>query len=184
MADILALTANAAALFLCWLFAVAAAHKLDAQNSLYYKVIMAGYGVEGTRRVRWLTRIIGAVEMLIALAVLLPLSRHIGAAAAALALAGYALLMSAQLARGNADLDCGCEGPESGLKLSWPLVARNLLLCLLALLAYTGSPASGVGYWALSVAFGALLWLAYLSSGQLLANWQLMVDHRRHLSRG
>jgi hypothetical protein len=96
-------------------------------------------------------------------------------AGALLALALLAIVTSAvaiNLGRGRADIDCGCGGAEGQQRLSWGLVARNVLLMLaIALVAAGGGPRElGILDYA-TVALAALaLYLVYATASQLLAN--------------
>lgn len=72
------------------------------------------------------------VEAAIAVALLVPASRAVAFVAAGIALLVYAVAMAAALARGITDIDCGCGGP--GQRVSRPLVVRNGVLALLALM--------------------------------------------------
>ena len=173
--DLLGLSGNAATLFFCWLFARAALHKLALGNAGYYRNVVAGYGIAAGGSGLWLARVVGLLELIVALSLLLPASRTVGATLALLLLAGYALLMSWQLTRGKTSLDCGCAGSDDEMKVSWHLILRNALLCLLALLCLAPATQTGFGGWLFSAALGSALLLIYMSVEQLIANWQKML---------
>ena len=67
------------------------------------------------------------LELLIAVALLIPAGRDIPALAAAALLLVYGLAMGVNLLRGRHDLECGCS-PGSDQFISWGLVLRNVLL--------------------------------------------------------
>jgi hypothetical protein len=47
----------------------------------------------------------------------------------------YAIAMAINLARGRRHIDCGCAGPAARRSISGRLVARNVILATLALVA-------------------------------------------------
>lgn len=167
------LIATGVAWFLAWLLGTAAFHK--ACNIEHYQRLMGKYlndSSVGSVFV-WL---VAAVEMSLALAMLLPQMRGAGLAAAALLLIAYAGLMGVQLARGAADIKCGCAGPASETTISPTLVLRNLACASLTLLAMspTISVDSGVAGIGLALFVATFATLIYLGSEQLIANAQQM----------
>jgi putative oxidoreductase len=72
------------------------------------------------------------LELVTAIALLLPGYARGGAALSALMLAGFALGMAQAKLRGI-DLECGCFGTDSGAKVSWGKVALNGGLAILSL---------------------------------------------------
>jgi Methylamine utilisation protein MauE len=98
-----------------------------------------------------------------AAALLLSPWRTGGSALAIALLAGYGAAMAWHRLQGR-ELDCGCGGEP--LAVSWPLVARNALLCGLALVA--AAPATpralalaDFGVVAAALLLGALLYAAF-----------------------
>ena len=67
------------------------------------------------------------LELLIAMALLIPAGRDGAALAASALLLVYGAAMALNLLRGRYDLECGCT-PGSGQFISWGLVLRNILL--------------------------------------------------------
>lgn len=126
---------------------------------------LIAYGLP-SRGLALATRLLPAVELALALALLTPLRTAAALAAAALLLA-YAALMGHHRWQGRR-LDCGCGGEP--LAVSWPLVARNLVLTGLALLAATPTTARVLGLpdLALVLASVALATLLYAAFHQLL----------------
>jgi hypothetical protein len=70
---------------------------------------------------------------LTAAALLWPATRWLGACAAAAQLLVFAAAIAINLRRGRTNIDCGCFGSRLRHRLSVWMVARNLLLALLAL---------------------------------------------------
>lgn len=166
--------------FLAWLFAVSGFHKLRHPAS--FSELAAQYLPGSLRRLwrDWLVYPIGAVELAIALALLLPQGRVAAATAAAALLAGYALLMASQLVQGRRDMRCGCAGPASEVRVSPALVVRNLLTAALAvpLLLPAAPMGFSPGAIALALAMTGFLLALYLSAEQLIGNSQLMARSR------
>lgn len=118
---------------------------------------------------RWLpaaTRLLPPVEALAA-ALLLSPWRAAGAALAALLLLAYAGAMAYHRWQRHT-LDCGCGGEP--LPVSWALVARNLGLAALALLAALspGERSMGLGDFAVAAAALLLATLLYAAFHQVL----------------
>jgi len=80
------------------------------------------------------------VEIAAAVGVLFPSTRALAATALAPLLAVFSAAIAINLARGRADIDCGCFGPALPQELSGWLVARNLALMIVA--AAAAIPAS------------------------------------------
>ena len=80
------------------------------------------------------------LEVVTAIALLLPGYVRGGAALSALMLFGFALGMAQAKLRGI-DLECGCFGTDSGAKVSWGKVALNGGLAILSLWIMRFSPA-------------------------------------------
>jgi hypothetical protein len=119
------------------LFAAAAAHKL--RDLAVFRATLAEHRVLPAPLVGGAALAVPGVEMLLA-GVLLgafvePALRSPGLAGAALLLALYAAVIGVNLARGRRHIDCGCGGPAGRQPISGWLVARNLLLVTMALLA-------------------------------------------------
>ncbi len=162
------------ALFLAWLFALAAAHKF--RSGLYYRDLLSSYfdsinvGAGGVQ-------LIASVECIVALLLLFPPSRSAGLAAGAIILLFYALMMALQVKRGRDDIACGCAGPASMLTVSPALVLRNFLCAALAVLSLAGSLAPmplEFSAYSLSIVTATFMIVLYICSDQLIANAQLM----------
>jgi hypothetical protein len=154
---------------------------------MYYEDLMARMIDEqraGEGGFRWSTvmdsRFIGTVEASVTLALLVPAFRRAGIIAAMVILVLYALFISWHVARGRRDLECGCAGPASGLRMSPRLVYRNLLcaslggVALLPTVPVPDGPTKGV----LSVAVAAFMVASYLCVEQLILNGQNMASRK------
>lgn len=166
--DAASLLAGTLTCFLAALLLRAVWHK--AQAFLETTGFVAGYGIVPPGREALATRLVIATEAAVLVALVIPATRSIGAAGAALVLAGYALAMAAALRRGQRQIDCGCGGaPQfvSGLT-----IARNLTLAALAFLlaALPAGSTGGAAGAALAVAGGLTLWCLYAIVERLIAN--------------
>ena len=168
-----------AALFICWLMLGAGRHKLRPRYRTYYQELIAGYGLRSEALIRGAVPVLGAVECLLGLLILLPSTRTPCALGAGALLLGYALLMAYALFQGKHDLDCGCGGPASEVKVSPWLIARNTALVTPATLALL----PGAGVWSpqsVVVLPAALLGiLIYLCFEQWLGNQHKLESLRR-----
>ena len=171
------LIATGVAWFLAWLFGTAAFHKV--RNIEFYQRLMGTY-LNDSPVDSVFVRLVAALELGLSLAMLLPQSRWAGLAAAALALIAYACLMGLQLARGRADMKCGCAGPASDTTISPALVLRNVACAALALLAMspTISVDSGLAGIGLALFVATFAAVTYLGSEQLIANAQQMAGEK------
>ena len=161
------------ALFLLWLFAVAAIHKFRSPD--YYLRLVSAYvpGGRGAKPLVWLAAV---AETGLALALLSPGLRRPGLGCAAILLTAYAAMMAWQYYRGRGDLQCGCAGPDSTLTVGPALIVRNLTCAAFALLAMASSatlPLS-LGGASLALATGSFMIIVYLFSDQMIANAQAM----------
>lgn len=168
-----ALIGNGLAWFLLWLFAQAAFHKFSAPA--YYQQLVHRY-VSAVPASRFWVLLVASLEAGVALGLLLPQSRSVALAAAAALLIGYGALMASQILRGQADMACGCAGPDSQLGISWALVLRNGICAGLALLAATAAATVNAGWlgMGLSLFVAVFAVLVYETSEQLISNAQWM----------
>lgn len=174
------MVAIAIAAFLAWLFLVAGWHKL--RHPAQFSELAAQY-LPAPLRPLWrdgLVYPVGALEIAVALTLLLPQARSGAALTAAALLAGYALMMAWQLLQGRRDLRCGCAGPASDVLVSPALVARNLLTASLALLlALPSAPMIlSVAGLVLALSMAGFFIGLYLAAEQLISNSQHMARSR------
>jgi hypothetical protein len=119
-----------------------------------------------------------ALELIAGAALLTGPYRSAGALLAFALLSTVTSAVAINLVRGRADIDCGCGGAEGRQRLSWGLVARNVLLMgAVAVGVAEGAPRSlGVLDYA-TTAFAALaLYGLYACASQLLANRPGLLD--------
>ena len=174
MLDVITL---AATLLIAWIFINTAVHKL-ADPSYIAGVIkrQVPWLAESTSRITGV--VLGVVEGLVAVAILVPVTRLAGASVALGLLTLYALMMVTQLLRGRTDLDCGCSGPARRQNISRKLVVRNIALMLIAALVVLQSVAvepslqMGQDLWFVAIPFTVLSILVYMCSEQLMNNRQ------------
>ena len=160
---------------LAWLIAIALAMLLLA-SALHklrdlpgFEAVLGNYDILPARAahlVPVVARIAVALELLLAVALLVPGAAGWAGPATALLLGLYALAIGINLMRGRRDIDCGCLGPGAGAGarngLSPWLVARNLVLMSLAA-AHALPVAQRSLHWLDAItALGALLVLAGL----------------------
>lgn len=113
-----------------------------------------------------------AAELGIAVGLWLPRVGATAALAAAALLLLYAAAIAVNLVRGRRDLACGCAGPAGNQPISAALVARNLLLVVVAVTSALPTVArpwhwvDGLTVVAALIALGAL----YAALDRLLAN--------------
>ena len=138
------LISDVCALFLLWIFAQAAIHKLNKQNNSYYRDLVTQYlnppktlttqlsTSITSHKPLWMIKVIGIAELILSLLVVMPTSRALAAVIIAMLLMVYLLLMAYQLQQGKRDMRCGCSGAASQLKISYALVLRNACFTLMA----------------------------------------------------
>lgn len=159
------------------LFAAAFAHKFArfAEFEGTLTNYLKGMGFIGPRLfggaiVRPLAGLVLLAEAIIVLISVLPQLLPFPGVLAALVLAGYALAMGLNLARGNPLPDCGCSWGKTPQPIGAGLVLRNMALALIALLAGAATNAralDGLDYVSAAVAL-LVFTLAYAAINQLL----------------
>src|ERR1700680_3080369 len=111
------------------LFVSAASHKL--RDLKQFAQVYAGYNIAPVV-IRWrLSWLVPMAEMLVALGLLLPMSRAAAAAAGAALLLSYAIAITINLRAGRSAIACGCGGPDQRRPIAAWMVWRNLLLAIL-----------------------------------------------------
>lgn len=163
-----------AALVLSAVLASAAWHKL--RSAADFERVLARYDLLPQASLALLSRLLPALELVLALALLLPFSRAGAGAMSALLLLTYMLAIAVNLLRGRSHIDCGCGDTDTGL--SPGLLWRNAYLLAFAVTVAAPAfiaPASPLreGSW-LDLVFAVLgacaLGLIYATWTQLLAN--------------
>jgi hypothetical protein len=160
----------ASALATAVLLASAATHKVRAPARFAKQ--LADYQLLPEALVRPVARVIPAVELVIAFALLVPVSRYWAALSAASLIALYAVAIGINLWRGRRDIDCGCAGPDQAQPLRPVLLLRNSALVGLALLASVSPVVRDLGFFDgfVTVAAGSVMLLIYAAVDGLLAN--------------
>ncbi|SEE48654.1 MULTISPECIES: MauE/DoxX family redox-associated membrane protein [Pseudomonas] len=164
----------ASALAIAVLLASAATHKLRAPARFARQ--LADYQLLPDALVRPGARVIPAIELAIAFALLVPACRSWAALSAASLIALYAAAIAINLWRGRRDIDCGCAGPDQAQPLRPVLLLRNSALVGLALLASVLPVARDLGFFDgfVTVAASAVALLIYAAADGLLANSPLL----------
>jgi len=115
--------------------------------------------------------IVPALELTGAIGFVVPTTRDAAALLLLSLIVVFTAAIALNLARGRRDLDCGCFGPLLRQPLSGWLVARNGLLALLVLAAFTpvdARPLASLDYLTIGAAVAALVAL-YGAANYLLA---------------
>ena len=157
---------------LALLFGIAAGHKLA--DRARFLGVLRNYELLPAALVPPAAVVIVAAEAAAVLLLVPPAVRGHGALVAVALLATYALAIAINLLRGRTRIDCGCLGFGRHDRITWTMVARNLVLIALALaLLLPASPRSLVALDALTVSAGlvavALLAAALARLGALPA---------------
>ncbi len=165
----------ASALTIAVLLASAATHKVRAPARFAKQ--LADYQLLPGALVRPVARVIPVVELAIAFALLVPVSRYWAALTAASLIALYAAAIGINLWRGRRDIDCGCAGPDQAQPLRPILLLRNSVLVGVALLASVLPMARDLGFFDgfVTVAASAVALLLYAAADGLLANSPLLL---------
>lgn len=108
---------------------------------------------------RWISLLVGVIEIDTAVALLLPPMHQYGLIAAALVIGGYALGMARLWFSGVRDARCGCAGPASETLIGPELMLRNSALAL----ALAGAATLPV-----TLSYATLAWVPVLGAGVLL----------------
>ena len=137
--------ALAGTLLLAVIFGSAGPAKLMARDA--FAGVVANYRLLPDPLVTPVALVLPCLEIVVALGLLLPATRPLAALMAAFLLLLFAAAMAVNLLRGHSDIDCGCAIGRLRERIGWPLVARNLLLAVAALLLVVGTPASRALGW-------------------------------------
>jgi hypothetical protein len=154
-------------LWIAMVFAMAAVGKLVAWEELAgvvqnFRVLPRSWSLP-------VAFVLPPLEAAVAIGVLLPTTRVVAAAGAALLFAVFGVALALNLYRGRPLIDCGCF--RSGLKqpISWAVVVRNIVLTLAALLLVQSAGAASLSPlgWVMAIGAAVTLVLCYLSVGFL-----------------
>ncbi|MGH6903021.1 MAG: MauE/DoxX family redox-associated membrane protein [Geminicoccaceae bacterium] len=122
----------AARLALAAVFALAAFAKLRALHE--FVGVVHNYRVLPEGLVRPVAYGLPPLEAAIALGLMIEPTRMLAASGATVLLLVFGIAMGVNLVRGRVEIDCGCFASALKQRISWSLVARNLVLIGLALL--------------------------------------------------
>lgn len=166
---------NACALAISALLASAATHKV--RSPARFRKQLGDYQLLPDALVRPSARLIPLLELAIAFALLVPVSRGWAALSAASLLALYATAIGINLWRGRRDIDCGCAGPDQAQPLRPVLLLRNSVLVALALLASVAPIAREMNVFDgfVTLASAAVALLIYAAADGLAANSPLLL---------
>ena len=118
---------------LALLFSLAAFHKWS--DYARFTATLEQHQVLPQRTVPAASIAIIAIEVLLAIVLVVPALPHAGAVGAAVLLTVYSMAIGINLARGRREIDCGCLGPNARTHLSGWLLVRNGTLIAVALAA-------------------------------------------------
>lgn len=121
------------ALSLAVLWLAAAADKLRAFD--VFSEVLSDYRLLPARLTGVCAAAVIGVELCLGIGLLMPIGRNLALAGSALVLVLYAGAIAVNLLRGRRFIDCGCSGFAGQQPLGVWLVARNLLLAIVALAA-------------------------------------------------
>ena len=152
------------------LLLASAVHKLRERRA--FRAALIDYRLLPERWVPVAAAAIVGIEFAVGASLWVPATGAVPALAAATLLAVYATAIAANLARGRRHVACGCAGPAGSQTIHWGLVARNLLLALLAVAAAYPSTQRPLVWFDAVTGTGALACLAllYAASDVALAN--------------
>jgi len=162
-------------------FAAAVGGKIKHRHEL--AGVVANYRLLPERLAAPAAWMIVGLESLVVLSLATGLWPAAGAALAVTLLAGFALAMGVNLARGRREIDCGCF--QSGLRrrLSAALVARNLLLAILLLpLLAAGAGGASALQWVDGLGAGLAAYALYLALGEIISLRHSSAELRRRFA--
>jgi len=166
---------TSAALALSVIFASAASHKL--RHPCWFRRQVHEYELIPGPMVPAAARTLPIAELVIAAGLLWSTSRPYAGVLAFLMIGLYALAIAINLARGRKDIDCGCSGPAMRQPLQPALLARNLMLAIIALVALLpmlDRPLSLHDNFVM-IAAGVVLVLLYTATDLWIANRPLLL---------
>lgn len=175
---------DACALFMLWVFTQAGWHKVAKANEHYYCNLVSEYfglhqglndGLKKEQQLPWikgLVKLIGVFELCLAFALVIPSTRNFAVTLVIAVLLAYLLMMAYQLYRGKLDMDCGCGGAASQLKISGSLLLRNFVFSALTLLCLASGQSEFSSLTAVTFVVALIAILLNSTIEQLIANDQ------------
>lgn len=165
---------------LAFVFLAAAVPKLAGRRE--FQRAVANFGLLPRRLVGPVAAVLPPMELVCAAALLVGFAVTPIALAAAVLLILFGLAIAVNLARGR-QIDCGCSGSVAPRTISWELVAGDLALAAMALVAALANPnvlAIGGTGTASSLTSGDAIAMLLLGGGTLVLT-QLLVSSWRML---
>jgi uncharacterized membrane protein len=138
-----------------------------------YRVIPESMAPESTAAVVAIA--VPLLELAAAVGIMIPRTHFEAAMVLMLLLAAFTAAISINLFRGRLNVDCGCFGPALRQRLSWWLVARNLGMIAIGMIATVpyGRPLAALDV--MTIIFGAsTLVVLYAAMNYALANAPLL----------
>jgi hypothetical protein len=154
-------------------------HKL--LDRIAFRETLRDYQILPEAAVGPVATIVPLVEFLACILLVVPGTRATGASIAALLLAGYALAIGLNLARGRTDIDCGCSWGGGTQPISAWLIGRNALLIAIAGVAANTWSARTLGIidGLVILAAASFALLIYHAADRLIANQALLSGMQR-----
>lgn len=161
---------TAFSLSLAMLLAASSAHK--ARNISQFAATFRNYEIAPEMFAPFASLLVIAVEAATALGLLVPASRAIAAVGATGLFLAYGAAIAVNLARGLADIDCGCNFGGSRERLTPALICRNAILAGVALAAAAPVGMRSLGWldYASAALFAATATALYMTFESLRAN--------------
>jgi hypothetical protein len=158
------------AILIAFVFAAAGIHK--AMNFSHHAGVVADYRVVPAWVVPLLAPLIIVLEFAVVVLVLIPDTRSAGVILTTGLLFVYILSIALNLVRGRTFIDCGCSWGSQGHQISAWLIARNLIMVAVALLALLPSANRSLQLmdWILAALAGTAVIAVYLIGDLLIAN--------------
>jgi hypothetical protein len=162
-------------LVLTGLFAWAGALKLRRPSSA--AIAIANFRLARRPRVA-LGRLLGAAELLTAVALALPWSRRGGTVGAGLLSLGFLVVVATALRRGD-KFNCGCLG-DTDDQIGWHTLGRAGLMLAAACVAFLTVPAQpDIQTWSQSVVLASVI----VAAAVLARTWHTLASSRAKLDR-
>lgn len=161
---------TAFSLSLAMLLAASSAHK--ASNASQFATTFRNYKIAPGMFAPFASPLVIATEAGIAIGLLVPASRATAAVCAAGLFLAYGAAIAVNLARGRADIDCGCNFGGSQERLAPALILRNAILAgvALATAAPIGMRSLGLLDYASAALFAVTAAALYITFESLRAN--------------
>ena len=168
-----------ASLLLVAILGGAAWHKL--LDRIAFRETLRNYRILPDAAVGPAAAIVPPAELAACVLLALPGTHELGALVAAMLLAGYAIAIGLNLARGRTDIECGCSWGGGAQPISAWLIGRNAILIAVASVAATDWSARTLGIIDGLVVLAAATFalLIYHAADRLIANQALLSALRR-----